>query len=630
MNTILMENPKDNSQAADIQKNSRRLQTRIMWIIIAITLSVGTLFSLVTATVYNYFLQKNLIESTDTNLEFLTNYLDSTFGSIFHIVKFAQSNKEITEYLECTDEAAYAKASTTAYDRLYEEYRNNAAGAFIRRIIVGNDYNRYLQIVPATYSSSSNAATYILGLPYFEEALNSPEQDFNPGLVNDELFRRSDNLVLPVLRPIYAQYRGDRKGYLYLQVEDTLFSTALATYTPEPDVFTYLKMGENYYQITENGCVPLEQGLALSKETMIPGSTLSSHSSVHRTNRENSDTEEILVCHQLSELPDTYLIQTLSKQERRLGRQIVILLWIIIVSVMLFMSILITYYLRRSIALPVSKLQKQLSKIADGDFTPEESLETGDELGDIGRGINDMARNIDSLLNQRIETEKEKKDLEYKVLQNQINPHFLYNTLNSIKWMATVQGATGISEMTTSLSRLLRSISKGTTLQIPLSEELELVQDYFKIQNYRYGGTIQLEILCEDDTLLQGQIIKFTLQPLVENAIFHGLEPKGSGRVEIRVCAISSEETNAKDLEITVWDNGVGMGREEIYRVLNENSSSKAEFFKEIGVSNVHKRLRYQYGESYGITVDSVVGEYTAMHVRIPLIPVQNPEDGET
>ena len=98
-------------------------------------------------------------------------------------------------------------------------------------------------------------------------------------------------------------------------------------------------------------------------------------------------------------------------------------------------------------------------------------MEWDHELGDIGRGINDLSENVSELMEKRLEDEKQKQDLEYKMLQSQINPHFLYNTLNSIKWMATIQGATGISEMTTSLSRLLKSISKGTSLLIDIREE---------------------------------------------------------------------------------------------------------------------------------------------------------------
>lgn len=130
-------------------------------------------------------------------------------------------------------------------------------------------------------------------------------------------------------------------------------------------------------------------------------------------------------------------------------------------------------------------------------------------------------------MNKRIEDEKQKQDLEYKMLQSQINPHFIYNTLSSIKWMATIQGADGIAEMTTALSRLLKSISKGTRLLVPIREELAFLEDYCTIQNYRYGGTISFALKVDDPTIYDRGILRFTLQPLVENSIFHGIEPKG-------------------------------------------------------------------------------------------------------
>lgn len=122
----------------------------------------------------------------------------------------------------------------------------------------------------------------------------------------------------------------------------------------------------------------------------------------------------------------------------------------------LSIGILLMILMNRMITVPVSKLQTRMVRIAGGDFSRDPSVEWEHELGDIGRGINDLSENVSELMEKRLEDEKQKQDLEYKMLQSQINPHFLYNTLNSIKWMATIQGATGISEMTTSLSRLLK------------------------------------------------------------------------------------------------------------------------------------------------------------------------------
>ena len=267
-------------------------------------------------------------------------------------------------------------------------------------------------------------------------------------------------------------------------------------------------------------------------------------------------------------------------------------------------------------------------------------MHVNDEVEAIFDKINDMLASndfsdLDLVLEMRdrlFETMQDKMELmklqeeqRYAVMQYQINPHFLYNTLNSIKWMATIQGATGISEMTTSLSRLLKSISKGTSLLIDIREELSLLENYFTIQSYRYGGTITMDIQVDNESLYNSEIIKFTLQPLVENAIFHGIEPKGcAGHIRIHVGYETSD--NTEKIRIDVTDDGVGMTADKAAQVLRSNDDSSADFFREIGVSNVHKRLQYQFGAEYGITIESKEGEYTTMSIHIPNIPLHNNE----
>jgi two-component system sensor histidine kinase YesM len=264
---------------------------------------------------------------------------------------------------------------------------------------------------------------------------------------------------------------------------------------------------------------------------------------------------------------------------------------------------------------PVLEIQRRLLQISNGDFSRDTSIEWNHELGDIGKKVNNLAENIKQLLDSAVESEKQQRDLEYKVLQSQVNPHFLYNTLNSIKWMAITQGATGISEMTTALSRLLKSIAKGTRLIIPISDELNLLNDYFTIQQYRYGGTLKLYIDVPDE-LKSYMILKFTLQPIVENAIFHGIEPTGKAG-EINITFLKKDENT---LEITVRDNGVGMSPELIDKVLNDEESSSSEFFREFGISNIQKRLKYEFGDDYGIRIESEVDKFTSMIITIPLI----------
>ncbi len=257
-----------------------------------------------------------------------------------------------------------------------------------------------------------------------------------------------------------------------------------------------------------------------------------------------------------------------------------------------------------------------MKRIADGDFSRDPSTEWEHELGDIGKNINDLSENVLSLMNQRIEDERQKRDYEYRMLQSQINPHFLYNTLNSIKWMATIQNATGIAEMTTSLSRLLKDISKGATNLVPISHEISLIKDYFTIQQYRYGGTITLDLTIDEPDLTESQILKFTLQPIVENAIFHGIEPKGTaGTISIHIY-----RNTDSDVCIDITDDGIGMDEETISHLFDNDSSAGSSFFREIGISNVHKRLQYEFGPSYGLHATSTPGEFTTISILLPFL----------
>jgi two-component system sensor histidine kinase YesM len=217
-------------------------------------------------------------------------------------------------------------------------------------------------------------------------------------------------------------------------------------------------------------------------------------------------------------------------------------------------------------------------------------------------GINRMAREITLLMDKTIADEKNKKDLEYRMLQNQITPHFLYNTLNSIKWMATIQNAGGIAEMTTALSRLLQTVSKDIRKVVPLRDELSLLNDYLIIQKYRYGDSVTLEKEIADESLLDTPIPRFTLQPLAENAIFHGIEPKGSGTIVVKVTE-NKNDTGASEVLVSITDNGIGI---------------KADVIAGMGIHNVDERLRYAFGEAYGLCVESEEGKYTSITIRLP------------
>lgn len=593
------------------RKPKNSIQNRVVLFTVTCLIGMCIVVSLVSYYIFQNYLKHSLIQSTEASLSLLADSITSEVSDIYQFVRYCQGSKDIAEYIAQNPNPS-SILSVETYDRFFEEYQNNAANSYIPRVaIVTNDH--YLQVVNATFSSTTDLSAAVPELPYFDELLESSDYNFSVGFVKDP-FYKSGKMVLPIIRPITYQFNSIQGGYLFLEVSADLFTNAIERYAIAEDSAVYLTLGKKNYRYENGSLSEIEPSYFfsddLSDTSTLPGLRISE--------TKNAEGKKLtMISAPLGGMPDCYISQNISLSELRNQR---LLLWgILIITLISIIAIgvLLMLMLNRMISVPVSKIREKMQRVSQGDFSRDPSIEWEHELGEIGRGINNLSEDVNSLMERRLEDEKQKRDLEYKMLQSQINPHFLYNTLNSIKWMATIQGADGISEMTTSLAKLLKSISKGTSLLVPIREELSLLQDYFTIQSYRYGGTIAMEIKVDDETIYENQILKFTLQPLVENAIFHGIEPKGTGHILIHAYLVPCE--NAKpDIRIDVRDDGVGMSPEKTEEILYSNKENSADFFRELGVSNVHKRLQYEFGAAYGISIDSKVDEYTLMSIRIP------------
>lgn len=598
---------------------SNKMQKQILAITLSCILIMCVVISFVSYYIFRNYLQHSLIQSTGTSLGLLTDTINGSTNDIYRIVRFCQTNSDVAKYVEIPNPDSVLSYYT--YDRLTEEYNNNPSNTYISRMAVVSG-EKFLQVVSASYSSTANLAAEIPNLPFFEDLLTDSTYNFSTGFIDDP-FHRKRRKVIPIIRPITYQYNSIQGGYLFLEISDELFTDPLKRYDIAEDSHVFLTIDGHRY-LYEDGHF---SEYTDSYEVIEGISDLSLTRDISAYRVRNSEGDISIVLTSPLNMKDCFISQTISQTELLNQRTLFGGLLIGMLIVVIGIGIILMFILNRMINVPVLRIRDKMVKISRGDFSRDNDIEWQHELGDIGRGINDLSENVVVLMERRLEDEKQKRDLEYKMLQSQINPHFLYNTLNSIKWMAVTQGADGISEMTTALSRLLRSISKGTSLLVSIREELSLIEDYFTIQRYRYGGTISMEITVEEDSLYESQIVKFTLQPLVENAIFHGIEPKGTvGKITIHVYYVKEDLSNSH-IRIDVTDDGVGMSEEKARQILSDHQETGADFFREIGVSNVQKRLQYEFGEQYGITIKSVEGSYTTMSIHIPYR--KNLQEGE-
>ena len=382
---------------------------------------------------------------------------------------------------------------------------NNSSSEYLDRVVISNLAESYVQVVPASYSSTINIAKELPKQEFYETLLDKNYLDYSIGFMEDMFHPGKGGTIVPLLRPITYKFNSNLGGYIFIEVSANLFSDAMSNTYQEDTGDLYLTLGSNSYLYQDGEFIVASQDfVSTSDGTTIEGRPNARVSVITRQN----GSQYYVVTEELSH-SNCYVSQMIPMGAVYSGLSVFYLLIIFLFIVLFCISFLLNHFLGKIINTPVQQIQSRLIQIADGDFSRDTSIEWDHELGDIGKGVNELAANIEELLKTSLEDEKQKRDLEYKVLQSQINPHFLYNTLNSIKWMASIQGATGITEMTTSLSRLLKSISKGTKLLIPLSEELSLLQDYFTIQQYRYGGTVTMQTIIEDESLKDCHIIKF-------------------------------------------------------------------------------------------------------------------------
>jgi two-component system sensor histidine kinase YesM len=214
-------------------------------------------------------------------------------------------------------------------------------------------------------------------------------------------------------------------------------------------------------------------------------------------------------------------------------------------------------------------------------------------------------------MEELLRREHEKFQLEYRVLLKQINPHFIYNALNSIKVMADIQKIEGISAMASALGTLLKEISKGAAEQISIRRELELLEKYLYIQKIRRQGLLMVQYNIEDESILDCLIPRFTLQPLAENAINHGFD-RYSRMGEL----IFSIRAEGDEVIIVIQDNGAGIPAALIPGLLDGKESEDGEV-THVGLKNVDRRIKLFFG-SGGLALESVEGEYTRVYVRFP------------
>jgi len=284
---------------------------------------------------------------------------------------------------------------------------------------------------------------------------------------------------------------------------------------------------------------------------------------------------------------------------------------ILFTVVVLIVGVFAFLYISRSLMNPIEKLLRISNKISEGDFSSRVELSASDEFNVLAAGMNTMSEKIELLLEQSIEEQKQRQMMENKILQEQIKPHFLYNTLDAIIWAAEADNTTDVVTLVASLSTFFRiSLSHGIDF-IPVNDEIEHIRNYLIIQQIRYRDVLTYEINIDED-IPDKKILKLLLQPLVENALYHGIKnTRERGKITVSV------KNEGEKLRFTVADSGIGMTRDTLDELIYYTNHGYTE--KGYGLYNVNRRLKLFYGLSEGIEITSEYKKGTTVSFALKL-----------
>lgn len=401
-------------------------------------------------------------------------------------------------------------------------------------------------------------------------------------------------------------------GYLLINInKDHFLKDVVRACTEEFDFA--LVVDENSNVILQVGEVPVSQtnlnAYISSKED-------------YKTKINHSNT--YVIRHRLDNYENWEIIAGISYDVMNEGEKVIsrfiLMIGILSIAVIVFFS----FYMSEKITSPIIRVVEAMLQIDKGQWPDSIQADTEDELKILVEGFNTMVVDVKNLIEQ-VRREQEEKatykidnlELKLGLLQSQINPHFVHNTLNAIKYSADAAGAYEVKDMIESFNQLLRASMSLDRDYINIEQEIDCVKSYLNIFKYRYDHNIELILNIQED-LQHNKIPKLILQPICENSAYHGILAKDeNGQIKISIYSISD-----KDIRIEVYDNGVGISEEKINSVLNPNGDRNQlkpkKGFNNIGLSNINNRLELCYGYNYKLKIKSDVNIGTTVYFDIP------------
>ncbi|MFT8347381.1 histidine kinase [Clostridium saccharoperbutylacetonicum] len=405
---------------------------------------------------------------------------------------------------------------------------------------------------------------------------------------------------------------GALVGVLVININPSILNDLIST---EPDNNMILLDGE---------VILLKNSYQIDKKQLFKYNTQSNEINVLKTKFNDKDSYLILNSFKIEKtLENNFKVVTvLPIVQITYQTNKVIINSIIAITATIILAIIMIIYFSKNISNRIDLLRREMHRVVNGDFYIMTRIDGNDEIGQLYDDLNIMVESINKLINevylgeiQKEQLKLRQKEAEFKMLANQINPHFLYNTLETIRMKAFCNGDKEIADIVKKLGKIMRRNLEVSGKEVTLKSELELIEGYLQIQSMRFEGMVSYEMNVEDNIDTESyKILPLLLQPVVENAFVHGLEEKrNKGTIIINIFI------KEKLLIVKICDDGVGIKLERLQEINKKLDCFEENNGKSIGLMNVNQRMKMYYGGEYGMKIESEFGKGTIVTLFLPI-----------
>lgn len=573
-------------------------------LIIAFSCFIITSFFMIGGTLSWLYFNSNkemILDATEENNRQIINNIDTSLNPLLRLSMYPLQDKELLRILR-------KDYSNVPYPKLELSQDFNAVNQIIKKSMLLNTdliesvviYQAHNHLIIGRSNTDLINYTYFenefMKEPYIQEIMQKKGIESIIGVHPERLMTTNDQMVVSIGRAIIDPNTYDILGIILINIG-----------------IDKLKMGWSNTHFTENTKFYLMD----ESEHVIYSQDSSQIGKFSEDIIEETKQTSNYMITSSSKVTNWKAVTVIPKNELFRVLDVMIETIIIALLVLLVLAIVTSVVIATSVTKPLAILQHKMKRVSQGDMDVVIDIQHG-EVGKISITIDHMLEDIRRLIQRIYEEETEKRRLESLALQSQIKPHFIYNTINVIKWMAKIQGSTGIEEALTDFSSVIKFTAKTESEYTTFQEEVDFITSYTRILDFRYLNKFEVTYDIEH-SILQYRTLKFLIQPLVENAVFHGFDGVDyKGKLLIHIYR------QADNVVVLVSDNGRGMSRQEQNTL---GFSETADQLNSIGIKNVRRRIELYYGEGYGLWIESKENEGTTAKIIVPIL--KNDQEGD-